>query len=72
MDALADAAVDRLAAEDTALHVDHLQCGLAFVGDDPAAIAEEGEGFIVALALEGGVADEHQLEAALVLDWKVK
>ena len=44
VDGLADAAVDGLAAQDAAVEVNYLQGGLTLVVDDPAAVAEEGEG----------------------------
>ena len=44
VDGRADAAVDGLAAEDTACEVDHLQGGFTGIVDDPVAVAIEGEG----------------------------
>ena len=51
MDALADAAVDGLAAEDAAIDVNHLQGGFTFVADDPVTIAIESKGLIVAVCV---------------------
>ena len=56
------ATVDALALQDAACDVDHLQRGVAFVVDDEAAVAEEGER--VAIAVTRGI---HQLEAAGVV-----
>ena len=41
------AAVDAFALEDAAVDVDHLQGGVAFVVDDEAAVAIEGEVVVV-------------------------
>ena len=66
MDGFTDAAVDGFAAEDATVEVDDLQGGLAFVADDPAAIAEERKTrFVGALACT--VSNEHQFEAAFVV-----
>ena len=68
MDALADAAVDGLAAQDAAVKVDDLQGGFALVGDDPTAVEEEGEAVIVAIIVVVGVpANEHEAEAAFIV-----
>lgn len=44
VDGLAYAAVDLLTAEDTAVHVNHLQGGMTLIADNPVAVAEAGEG----------------------------
>ena len=62
----ADAAVDGLAADDAAQHVDDLQGGFALVANDELAVAEEGEGLIATVCIPVG-GNEHQLEAALVV-----
>ena len=48
MNILADATIDRLAAQNTASDVDDLQGGLAFVGDNPVAFVDEGEAVTIA------------------------
>lgn len=47
IDAGLGAAVDLLAAEDAARHVDDLHGGAAFVSDNPVAVAIEGEGLSI-------------------------
>ena len=44
VDDLADASADAFGAEDAPRHVDDLQSGAAFVGDEPIAVAVEGKG----------------------------
>jgi len=44
MDGLADAAVNGLAAQDAAIHVDDLQGSLTFIIDNPVAVAIERKG----------------------------
>ena len=56
------AAVDAFALHDAAVDVDHLQGGVAFVVDDEAAVAVEGEGVVVVVT--GG---EHEGEAAFAV-----
>ena len=66
VDGLADAAVYGLAAQDAPHGIDDLEGGLAFVGDDPVAVAEEGEVFVFVFVIVF-VGHEHQFETAGVV-----